>query len=52
VIYNPRLLILAAGGIQENNIEEYAGTGVDAIVTTAVYFGKPADIGCRIEKKE
>jgi molybdenum transport protein len=47
---NPSLLILAAGGIQENNIEEYAGTGVDAIVTTAVYFGKPADIGCRIEK--
>jgi hypothetical protein len=28
------------------------GTAVDAIVTTAVYFGKPADIGCQIEKKE
>ena len=46
---NPKLVILAAGGIQENNVEEYAKTGIDAIVTTAVYFGKPADIGCRME---
>lgn len=46
---NPKLVILAAGGIHENNIEEYAQTGIDAIVTTAVYFGKPADIGCRME---
>lgn len=47
---NPNIIILAAGGIQENNVEEYAKTGIDAIVTTAVYFGKPADIGCVIEK--
>jgi molybdenum transport protein len=48
-VINPRLVILAAGGIHEENIEEYAKTGIDAIVTTAVYFGKPADIGCRME---
>jgi molybdenum transport protein len=46
---NPKLVILAAGGIHENNAEEYAKTGIDAIVTTALYFGKPADIGCRME---
>jgi molybdenum transport protein len=46
---NPKLVILAAGGIQESNAEEYAKTGIDAIVTTALYFGKPADIGCRME---
>jgi molybdenum transport protein len=47
---HPGLLLLAAGGIQENNAAAYARTGVDALVTTAVYFGKPADIGCRMEK--
>jgi molybdenum transport protein len=46
---NPQLVILAAGGIHEDNIGEYAKTGIDAVVTTAVYFGKPADIGCRME---
>lgn len=36
--------VLAAGGININNIEEYAKTGVDGIVTTAPYFAKGADI--------
>jgi molybdenum transport protein len=44
----PDLTILAAGGITESNVAEYAGTGVDALVTTAVYFGKPADLGTTI----
>lgn len=43
-----RIIVLAAGGINENNVEEYAGTGADAIVTTSVYFGKPVDLGCRM----
>jgi molybdenum transport protein len=45
---NPSIVILAAGGINESNIEEYAKTGIDAIVTTSVYYAKPIDIGCKI----
>lgn len=45
---NPSIIILASGGINDSNIEEYAKTGVDAIVTTSVYNAKPIDIGCKI----
>jgi len=41
---HPGIIIIAAGGINQSNASEYAVTGIDAIVTTAVYFGKPADI--------
>ena len=41
----PELLILGAGGINAENAADYAATGIDAIVTTAVYYGKPANIG-------
>jgi molybdenum transport protein len=41
----PQILCIAAGGINENNIDEYAATGVDAIVTTSMYFGRPVNIG-------
>jgi len=47
---NPSVVILAAGGINESNIQEYAQTGVDAIVTTSVYHAKPIDIGCTISQ--
>jgi molybdenum transport protein len=46
---NPSMVILAAGGINENNIEDYAKTAIDAIVTTSVSYAKPIDIGCKIE---
>ncbi|MEQ8155685.1 MAG: ModD protein [Clostridiaceae bacterium] len=46
---NPDMVILAAGGINETNIEKYAQTGIDAVVTTSVYYAKPIDIGCKIE---
>lgn len=42
---NPAVLISAAGGINEDNAAEYAATGIDIIVLSSVYFGKPADIG-------
>lgn len=42
---NPALIHLAAGGITTENAADYAATGVDGLVTTAVYFGKPVDIG-------
>lgn len=40
----PGLLLAAAGGITSETIADYAGSGVDLLVTTAPYFGKPADI--------
>ncbi|WP_446898570.1 ModD protein [Clostridium sp. LBM24168] len=46
---NPSIIILAAGGINENNIEDYAASGADAIVTTSVYYSRPIDMGCKIK---
>jgi molybdenum transport protein len=40
--------VSAAGGINEQNAAEYAATGVDILVLSSVYFGKPADIGATI----
>lgn len=34
----------------ESNISDCASSGVNAIVTTAMYFGKPSDIGVTMEK--
>lgn len=48
----PGIQIAAAGGINQDNIQAYAATGIDIIVTTAVYFGKPADIGARMVRIE
>jgi molybdenum transport protein len=45
---NPEILISAAGGINESNAAEYAATGIDIIVLSSVYFGKPSDIGVSI----
>lgn len=36
-------------GINADNVEEYAATGIDSINTTWVYFRKPVNIGVRIE---
>ena len=36
--------VISAGGINKENVSEYAKTGVDAIVTTAPYFAKGADV--------
>jgi molybdenum transport protein len=45
---SPRTVILAAGGINGGNAADYAATGVDVLVTSWVYFGKPADIKIRV----
>ena len=36
--------LIAAGGVTGDNAGAYAASGVDAISTTWVYFGKPADM--------
>ncbi len=46
----PHVILLAAGGINENNVEEYANTGVDALITTSVYSGKPIDMSVKMEE--
>lgn len=43
-----RIRISAAGGINADNAAAYAATGVDILVLSSVYFGKPADIGVTI----
>jgi len=46
---NPRVKIAVGGGINLDNIGEYAATGVDVIVTSAPYWVKPVDVTTRIE---
>lgn len=45
----PYLKISATGGINIENIEQYAQTGVDFIVTSSPYHAKPADIKVKME---
>ena len=45
---NAAVTILASGGINADNVGQVARTGVDVIVTSAMYHGRPADYGVRI----
>lgn len=45
---NQAVKVSAAGGINEQNAAAYAATGVDILVLSSVYFGKPADISATI----
>ena len=49
---NPSLEITAAGGVNAANAAEYAATGVDMLVTSWVYFGKPEDVKMQITCEE
>jgi molybdenum transport protein len=44
----PDVIISAAGGINSENASAYAETGVDMLVLSSVYFGKPSDIAVSI----
>jgi molybdenum transport protein len=44
----PTLTLAAAGGITADNGQTYAATGIDLLVTSALYFGKPADIAAKM----
>lgn len=46
---NPHVRLIAAGGINIENAAAYAVSGVDALSTTWVYFGKPADLSVKME---
>lgn len=46
---NNSIKISATGGINQQNVAAYAASGVDMLVLSSVYFGKPADIGVTIK---
>lgn len=46
----PQVKVAIAGGIHLDNAAAYAATGVDMLVTSSLYFGKPADIKADIQK--
>ncbi len=45
----PNVILLAAGGINETNLSDYAQIKIDGIVTTSLYHAKPIDVGVKIE---
>lgn len=47
---DPRLTIIAAGGVNPKNAGEYATTGVDGLATTAPFTAKPIDMSVRMRR--
>ena len=45
---DPRLTLIAAGGINPENAAAYAATGVDGLATTAPFSAKPCDMSARM----
>lgn len=48
---NPRVLIVAAGGLRAENAASYAEAGADVLVSSWMYFGPPADIGVAFQRR-
>ena len=42
------IVLLAAGGITDVNVSDFALSGVDGIVTSSLFHAKPADMGVKI----
>ena len=47
---NRNTVIAAAGGINDKNAAAYAAAGADVLVSSWMYFGKPADYKVTIRK--
>lgn len=45
---DPHVTLIAAGGINPQNVAAYAATGVDGLATTAAYTAKPLDMSVRM----
>lgn len=45
---DPRVTLIAAGGINPQNAAAYAATGVDGLATTAPFSAKPLDMSVRM----
>ena len=48
---NKNITIIAAGGIKFSNIEEYAATMADVIVSSSFFHASPMDIMVVMEKE-
>jgi molybdenum transport protein len=46
----PAVKLLVAGGINVNNVEAYASTGIDGVVTSAVYQAGMANLGAIVTR--
>lgn len=49
---DPRITIIAAGGINPQNAGAYAACGVDGLATTAPFAAKPVDMSVRMKPLE
>lgn len=49
---DPRLTVIAAGGINPSNAAEYAATGADGLATTAPFTAAPIDMSVRMRAAE
>ncbi len=49
---DPRITLIAAGGINLANAAAYAATGVDGLATTAPFTAKPIDMSVRMKQVE
>lgn len=49
---DPRVTIIAAGGINPQNAGAYAACGVDGLATTAPFTAKPVDMSVRMRPLE
>lgn len=47
---NPAVTLIAAGGVNLKNADLYAATGVDVLVTSALFHGKPLDIAAKMHR--
>lgn len=45
---DPRITLIAAGGVKPENAAAYAATGVDGLATTSLYTAKPLDMSVRM----
>ncbi|MGQ0286597.1 ModD protein [Pasteurellaceae bacterium 22721_9_1] len=46
----PNITLSIAGGINKNNVQDYAKLGVNLLITSAPYYAQPEDIKVIIEK--
>lgn len=47
---DPRVTLIAAGGVNPQNAGAYAATGVDGLATTAPFAAKPLDMSVRMSR--
>ncbi len=49
---NPKVVLLAAGGVNVTNARAFAAAGADVLVTSSVYFGAPFDVKMKMARAD